>query len=156
MIVGLKKRTRSPRFYDLAVLDRVEEKTHIITLYRNEPEPKGRVCRTWLKSYAIVRAFNSERWGSNHFWVPLQLIKPVCDMVEPMACKNEDCKFKFICFTSSTKDDIHDTYDGFGYQGRWYEYAKSLSCLITGNTGKMDTHKCEKCELRFQCFTESH
>jgi len=108
MVVGLKKRRNSKKFYDLAVLDMTFEKREISTTYRKSGVV---VSRDYRKGYAIIECFNTNvtRYGySLGGWrtIRLDLFEKICDEDNPSKCKNEGCKYRFQCYTSKT--DIED------------------------------------------------
>jgi hypothetical protein len=103
MIVGLKRRAKSKKFYDLAVLDMTYEKSETETKYRKSSVEVTRNYKGW----AVVETFNGQRtrYGYNFGgWrtVRLDLMEKICDEDMPSRCKNEECQYRFRCYTSKT------------------------------------------------------
>jgi len=89
MIVGLKKRRLSKSFYDLGTCD----------------ESDFRYAGHYHGARVNVRTFNEHTRGwkypyiTNHLYVEAALLTKLCDARTPAACKNDECKYRFICFT---------------------------------------------------------
>lgn len=104
MIVGLKKRAASKKFYEIGILERKETYSRTRTLYdRSSPSLVIDFRREW----SIVRTFKpvecgrgTHRHKTNQLCKPSYLVAKICDNISPVFCKNENCPYRFKCFTN--------------------------------------------------------
>lgn len=86
MIVGLKKRFKSKKFYDLAVRITIRDGRALVYTY--QPQKKW---SSWYGAHYVT-----------NMWVASYLTVKICDAQEPLGCGDmaDTCEHRFKCATS--------------------------------------------------------
>lgn len=118
MIVGLKRRSKSKKFYELAVVDKLITKEESKIQPRKSGDIKiydYKTTKVLIKLFEpIIRGTFPYQYSTSWAYKDIKMVEKICNEDNPSSCKNEICPHRFRCLT--TRIDIEDK--------TWGEYIK--------------------------------